>query len=121
VRYFGRGGDDVVKKPFSYAELRAASALLHRAHRRPAAGRLRVGPLTIDPTTRETRVAGACVELAKMEFALLRALATEPTRVWTKDELLRDVWGFRARGRTRRSTDTPAGCARSSRPMAADS
>jgi DNA-binding response OmpR family regulator len=76
-------------------------ALLHRAHRRPAAGRLRVGPLTIDPTTRETRVAGAGVELSKMEFALLRALATEPTRVWTKDELLRDVWGFRARGRTR--------------------
>jgi DNA-binding response OmpR family regulator len=102
VRYFDRGGDDVVTKPFSYAELRARiRALLHRAHRQPAAGGLRVGPLTIDPTTREARVGGARVELSKMEFALLRALATEPTRVWTKDELLRDVWGFRARGRTR--------------------
>jgi DNA-binding response OmpR family regulator len=102
VRYFDRGGDDVVTKPFSYAELRARiRALLHRAHRQPAAGRLRVGPLTIDPATREARVGGARVELSKMEFALLRALATEPTRVWTKDELLRDVWGFRARGRTR--------------------
>jgi DNA-binding response OmpR family regulator len=35
------------------------------------------------------------------EFALLRALAAEPHRVFTKDELLRDVWGFRSKGRTR--------------------
>ncbi|MGH2949608.1 MAG: response regulator transcription factor [Solirubrobacteraceae bacterium] len=101
VRYFDRGGDDVVTKPFSYAELRARiRALLHRTHRRPAAG-LRVGPLAIDPTTREARLNGERVELSNMEFALLRALASEPTRVFTKDELLRDVWGFRARGRTR--------------------
>ena len=39
--------------------------------------------------------------LAAKEFALLQALAAEPTRVWTKEELLRDVWGFRAHGRTR--------------------
>jgi DNA-binding response OmpR family regulator len=82
VRYFDRGGDDVVTKPFSYAELRARiRALLHRAHRRPAAGRLRVGPLTIDPTTRETRMAGARVELSKMEFALLRARDRADARV----------------------------------------
>jgi DNA-binding response OmpR family regulator len=36
-----------------------------------------------------------------MELALLRALAAEPTRVFTKSELLRDVWGFRCPGRTR--------------------
>ena len=42
------------------------------------------------------RVDGARVELSQKEFALLRALASEPTRVWTKHELLRDVWGFRA-------------------------
>jgi DNA-binding response OmpR family regulator len=83
VRYFDRGSDDVIEKPFSYAELLARiRVLLHRAHDRPAAGRLRVGPLTIDPTSREVRVDGARVELSQKEFALLRALASEPTRVW---------------------------------------
>jgi DNA-binding response OmpR family regulator len=46
-------------------------------------------------------VGGRRVELANKEFALLRALAAEPTRVFGKDELLRDVWGFRSMGRTR--------------------
>jgi len=36
-----------------------------------------------------------------MEFSLLTTLASDPRRVFTKDELLRDVWGFRAPGRTR--------------------
>jgi DNA-binding response OmpR family regulator len=39
--------------------------------------------------------------LANKEFSLLRTLAAEPTRVFTKEELLRDVWGFRSMGRTR--------------------
>ena len=46
-------------------------------------------------------MAGRPVKLANKEFALLRALAAEPTRVFTKEELLRDVWGFRSMGRTR--------------------
>jgi len=41
------------------------------------------------------------VRLANKEFALLAALASDPTRVFTKEELLRDVWGFRSLGRTR--------------------
>ncbi len=41
------------------------------------------------------------MRLANKEFALLRVLAAEPHRVFTKDELLRDVWGFRSQGRTR--------------------
>ena len=102
VRYFERGSDDVVAKPFSYPELRARiRALLHRAYDRPAAGRLLVGPLTIDPISREVRVDGDPVAISNMEFALLCALASEPTRVFTKAELLRDVWGFRSQGRTR--------------------
>ena len=44
---------------------------------------------------------GAPVQLANKEFSLLRMLASDPTRVFTKAELLRDVWGFRSLGRTR--------------------
>jgi DNA-binding response OmpR family regulator len=102
LRYFDRGCDDVISKPFAYAELRARiRVLVHRTHGRPVAGWLRVGPLTIDPTSREVRVDGARVALSQKEFALLRMLATEPTRVWTKRELLRDIWDYRAYGRTR--------------------
>jgi DNA-binding response OmpR family regulator len=102
VRYFERGGDDVVAKPFSYAELRARiRALLRRAYERPAPSRIRVGALTIDRCARRVHVADMPVELSKMEFALLAHLASEPARVWTKEELLRDVWGFRSMGRTR--------------------
>lgn len=102
LRGFERGADDYVVKPFSYNELRArVAALLRRTQRRPGMGRLRVGTLEVDPPSREVRVRGDQVELSQKEFALLRTLAAEPTRVWTKEELLRSIWGFRSMGATR--------------------
>ncbi|MDQ3850778.1 MAG: response regulator transcription factor [Actinomycetota bacterium] len=102
VRGFERGADDYVCKPFSYPELRGRiAALLRRADRRPARGRLRVGELEIDPPSREVRLGGHRLALSQKEFALLRTLAAEPTRVFTKDELLRTIWGFRAIGSSR--------------------
>ena len=47
------------------------------------------------------RSPGERLTLAAKEFELLAKLAEEPRRVFTKDELLREVWGFRAMGRTR--------------------
>ena len=102
VRGFERGADDFVAKPFAYGELRLrVAALLRRSRERRADGRLRVGELRLDPLAREVRVRGVRVTLSQKEFALLRTLASDPTRVWTKAELLRDVWGFRALGATR--------------------
>jgi DNA-binding response OmpR family regulator len=102
VRGFERGCDDFLPKPFSYGELRLRiAALLRRASERPSEGRLRVGELELDPVSREVRLRGVRVTLSAKEFALLRRLAGEPTRVFTKAELLRDVWGFRALGATR--------------------
>jgi len=102
LRGFERGADDYLAKPFSYAELLARmKALLRRSQRRPGAGRLRVGTVEIDPAARAVQVRGEPVELSAKEFALLRALASEPTRVFTKDELLRAIWGYRSRGTTR--------------------
>jgi len=102
VRGFELGADDYVSKPFGYPELRLRiGAVLRRTRERMQRGRLRVGELEIDPAGRVTRLRGQRVELAAKEFALLRTLASSPTRVFTKEELLRDVWGFRSIGHTR--------------------
>jgi DNA-binding response OmpR family regulator len=102
LRGFERGCDDYVCKPFSYPELRArVEALLRRADVRRRPGRLRVGELEIDAAARVVRLRGAPVELSQKEFALVRTLASDPTRVFTKDELLRTIWGFRTLGSTR--------------------
>jgi DNA-binding response OmpR family regulator len=102
VRAFGRGADDYVAKPFLYAELLGRiRALLRRAQGRPRRGAVRVGELAIDPVTRSVRLGERTVQLSAKEFALLHALSEEPTRVYTKQELLRDVWGYLSMGNTR--------------------
>ena len=102
LRGFGRGCDDYIVKPFSYYELSArVRALLRRTRHRPGTGRLRIGSLELDPLSRQVWLGGEPVALSKKEYALLRALAAEPTRVFTREELLRGVWGFRAMGATR--------------------
>ena len=102
VRGFARGADDYVVKPFAYQELLGrVRAVLRRAGGRPARGAIRVGELTVDPETRQVRLAGAPVMLAAKEFALLQALAANPTRVYLKNDLLRDVWGYASIGTTR--------------------
>jgi DNA-binding response OmpR family regulator len=63
--------------------------------------RFEAGPIRVDPATRRVTVSGARVELAGKEYQLLLKLMSEPARVFTKEELLREVWGFRSLGRTR--------------------
>jgi DNA-binding response OmpR family regulator len=102
VRGFARGADDYIAKPFNYPELAARiAAVLRRARARRERGLLQVGELRIDPASREVRVGERLVELSAKEFALLHALASDATRVFTKEELLRDVWGFKLMGSTR--------------------
>jgi DNA-binding response OmpR family regulator len=102
VRGFERGADDYVTKPFSYNELLGrVRAVLRRAEARPRRGVLRVGELTLDPETRAVRLADARIHLSAKEFALLHRLAEDPERVVTKNELLREVWGYQSIGATR--------------------
>jgi DNA-binding response OmpR family regulator len=102
VRGFERGADDYLGKPFGYAELRARiHAVLRRTRARRSLGRIRAGALEIDPVSHRVLLRGEPVELSAKEFALLRVLAVEPARVWSKEDLLRTVWGFRSMGRTR--------------------
>jgi Response regulators consisting of a CheY-like receiver domain and a winged-helix DNA-binding domain len=102
VRGLGRGADDYVVKPFSYGEVLArVHAVLRRAHGRPAAGVVVVGDLVLDPEQRSVRMGERSLALSAKEFSLLHALARQPTRVFSKAELLRDVWGYRSLGATR--------------------
>src|SRR3954454_20531284 len=102
VRGFMRGADDFVVKPFSYGEVLARiRAVLRRAQGRAAAGALVVGELSLDPVSRAVLVGDRPVVLSAKEFALLHALARQPTRVFSKAELLRDVWGYLSMGATR--------------------
>ena len=103
VRAFEAGADDMVGKPFAYGELRLrVGALLRRLDMgRGGAGRMRAGDLEIDAASRHVTLRGRRIELSQKEFALLRTLAAQPTKVFTKEELLRTVWGFRSMGSTR--------------------
>jgi DNA-binding response OmpR family regulator len=101
VRGFARGADDYVTKPFVYEELVARMRAVLRRAAGPHHPRLAVRDLSIDLSSRVVRVAGVPVQLSAKEFDLLVALAEDPERVYRKDELLRDVWGFRSLGRTR--------------------
>jgi DNA-binding response OmpR family regulator len=102
VRYFDRGSDDVVAKPFSYPELRGrVAALLRRSQPRHGTRITQVGTLRIHHPSRQVHVGDTRVDLSAKEFALLAHLAADPMRVFTKNELLRDIWGFRLPARTR--------------------
>jgi DNA-binding response OmpR family regulator len=96
------GADDYLQRPFSYPELKGRiTAVLRRRHNRHEKP-IQVGDLVVDPGRRKVTVGEREVALAKKEFTLLRVLASDPTRVFSKDELLRDVWGGAAPpGRTR--------------------
>lgn len=101
IRVLDRGGDDIIAKPFSYPELRArVAAVLRRAECRRHRRRLRFGPLTIDLAARQVRLGRKPIELAAKEYELLIALASDPHRVFTREELLRSVWGYRTPSRT---------------------
>jgi DNA-binding response OmpR family regulator len=102
LRAFDAGADEVIAKPFSYPLLRARlTALLRRSARFPAHRMLRVGELEIDSVAQAVTLAGRSVALCRREYELLLHLASDPDRVFSKEELLRDVWGYRSLGRTR--------------------
>jgi DNA-binding response OmpR family regulator len=101
VRALERGCDDFLVRPFAYEELLARiRAVLRRTSPAPHEVR-RAGPITADLATRSVSVGALPVSLAGKEYELLLKLMTDPTRVFTKEQLLREVWGFRSLGRTR--------------------
>lgn len=93
------GADDYVVKPFSAAELSARiESVLRRAQVRDGAGpvaasQLAFDGLVIDSQTREVTRGGEKVEMTAKEFDLLAFLAGSPRQVFSREQLLRQVWG----------------------------
>jgi DNA-binding response OmpR family regulator len=86
--------DDYLTRPFAYEELVARiRAVLRR--RPPRDDLVDVGDLVVDRAARRALVRGREVVLAGKEYALLLKLASDPDRVFTREQLLRDVWGFK--------------------------
>jgi len=101
LRGLSDGADDYVVKPFDYREVEARITAILRRRSERREGTRAIGDLQIDPTRRRVTVGEREIELAAKEYSLLLALAAEPHRVFTKKELLRDVWGFETVARTR--------------------
>jgi DNA-binding response OmpR family regulator len=91
------GADDYITKPFSIREFMSrVRALLRRAQLSPAGARvevIEVDDLRIDTSRRTVEARGEAVQLTYLEFELLRMLASNPGRVFTRKELLDELWG----------------------------
>ena len=101
------GADDVVPRDL-YVELRARVRALLRRATLGQAEVVEAGPIVVDHRSRQVRVGNTAVRLSGREFELAGKLASDPLRVFTKGELLRDVWGIRATGIRTRTVDSHA-------------
>ena len=101
VKGLEAGADDYMVKPFRHpSELIARIRTRLRRTNADVSGLLTIGDLAIDVQAHQVTRAGKQIALTRLEFDLLVALAKEPVRVFTRDALLSEVWGYR------HSTDT---------------
>lgn len=95
VEGLGLGADDYVTKPFSFVELMArVQALLRRTRRSERAGVVSFGDVTVDFGKLRATRAGEPLDLSPREFAILACLVARRGEVVSREQLLREVWGY---------------------------
>ena len=94
VSGLGLGADDYLVKPFDYRELDARVQALLRRNSGHANDVLTLGGLVIDRSSRLAELDGRPLSLSRQEFALLEILASRPQRIFSKDELLNQLFSF---------------------------
>lgn len=93
VRSLDAGADDYIVKPFGVMELLSRiRAVLRRSEKKHKLERLALGPIEMDPGRREVKVSGEPVTLTNLEFRLLQFLLSNPGLVFTREQLLDNVW-----------------------------
>lgn len=93
LRGFDLGADDYITKPFDLQELLArVRAVLRRS--RPSVPVVTLGSVIVDFIERHATRAGRAVHLTHREFAILQFLAERPNLIVSRDDLLREIWGY---------------------------
>jgi len=93
------GADDYIVKPFKQQEL--VARINTRLRRVTKVGTLEIGDLVIDQMEHKVLKSGREIPLTRLEFDLLATLAKEPGRVFTRESLLSEVWGYQHAADTR--------------------
>lgn len=93
---FDAGADDYVTKPCSPSVLmKRVAALLRRGENMPSASKvLSVDELKLDSFAHEVWLEGKSISLTLKEYSILQKLLTAPGRVFTREQMLDDIWGF---------------------------
>ena len=103
LQSFDFGTDDYIVKPFDAKEVQARIKAILRRSTNAAEEKLRIeyDNLIIDKVSFEVRIKGKVVEMPPKELELLFHLASNPNKVYTRDQLLDEVWGFEYYGDSR--------------------
>ena len=87
------GADDYISKPFDLGEVEARITAVMRRYEKPSEPSVqKVGDLVINNESKEVRLRGKPIKLSPKEYDLLRLLASRPGRVFSHDEIIREVW-----------------------------
>ena len=97
------GADDYLSKPFGMMEMvsRVRAVLRRTAPKSKQGNSVTMGELTLDRTSHTVTLQGKALQLTLKEYALLDRFLSHPGRVFTRDQLLSDVWGVDYAGETR--------------------